>query len=59
MKTALHVLVRPDDPTARAVLEAQRQDPELKVEVVDLAAAQPDYAALVEALFRADSIAVW
>jgi hypothetical protein len=59
MKTVLHILTRPDDPTARAVVEAQRRDPELKVEAVDLAAAKPDYAALVEAVFRADSIAAW
>ncbi len=59
MKTVLHVLTRLDDPTARAVLGAQRQDPELTVEVADLTPAQPDYDALVDAIFRAESIAVW
>ncbi len=59
MRTVLHILTRPEDPTARAVVEAQRQDPELKVEVVDLTPAQPDYDALVDAIFRAESIAVW
>ncbi len=55
----LHILTRPEDPTARAVLDAQRQNPELKVEVADLTGARPDYDALVDAIFRAESIAVW
>jgi hypothetical protein len=59
MKTVLHILTRPDDPTARTVLAAQQQDSEFKVEVADLTAPEPDYGALVEAIFRADSIAVW
>jgi hypothetical protein len=59
MKTILHILIRPDDPTARTVLEGQQRDSELKVEVADLTASQPDYDALIEAVFRADSIAVW
>jgi hypothetical protein len=59
MRTALHILTRPDDPTARAVVEAQQQDPDLKVEVADLTVPRPDYDALVEAIFQADSVAVW
>ncbi len=59
MKTVLHILTRADDPTARTVLVAQQQDPELKVEVADLTVPQPDYDKLVEAIFRADSIATW
>lgn len=59
MKTVLHILTRPDDPTARTVLAAQQQDPALKVEVADLTVPQPDYDELLKAIFRADSIAVW
>ena len=59
MKTVLHILTRPDDPTARTVVETQKQDPELNVELADLTLAQPDYEALVETIFRADSVAVW
>jgi hypothetical protein len=59
MKTVLHILTRPDDPTARTVVEAQKQGPELNVEVADLTVAQPDYDTLVETIFRAESVAVW
>ncbi len=59
MKTVLHILTRPDDPTARTVLEAQRQDANARIEVADLTEPEPDYDALVEAIFRAESIAVW
>lgn len=59
MRTVLHTLTRPDDALARSVLEAQRQDPELKAVVVDLTVPQPDYEALLEAIFGADSIAAW
>ena len=59
MRTVLHIVTRPDDPTARTLLQAQQQDPELQVAVADLTASEPDYDALVEAIFRADSVAVW
>jgi hypothetical protein len=59
MATVLHLLTRPADDLVTAVLAAQRQRPELAVEVVDLTQPEPDYAALVARVFAADSVATW
>jgi hypothetical protein len=39
--------------------EQDLQDGDVKVETIDLGAGQTDYDALLEAIFRADSIQVW
>ncbi|MBI4664615.1 MAG: hypothetical protein HY735_37965 [Verrucomicrobia bacterium] len=59
MRRLLHILTKPDDTFAQAVIEAQRQLPDHAVMVVDLAASEPDYAALLEEIFAADSVQVW
>jgi hypothetical protein len=60
MRHLLHILTRPDDPLAREMIATQQSLPEVKVEVIDLtAAADPDYDALLEKIFTADSIEVW
>lgn len=59
MTTKLHILTRPADDLAAALIEAQRADPENALEVVDLTAPDPDYAALVEKVFAAGSVATW
>ncbi len=59
MRTNLHLLTRPEDELTRAVLAAQRSLPETSVETVELTATTPDYDALVEKIFAADSIQVW
>ena len=59
MRIVLHVLTRPEDSLARAVLDAQRKDPEMRVREIDLTHGIPNYAQLLEAVFEADSIQVW
>ncbi len=44
---------------ARGVIEEQKKRAETTVEVVDLTRPDPDYEALVERIFAADSLAVW
>ena len=55
----LHILTRPDDPTAAQVIAAQRQRPDLEINVVDLSRPEPDYRALLREIFAADAVAVW
>lgn len=59
MRTILHILTRPEEELTRAVMAAQRGLPETTVETVELTGAAPDYDALVEKIFSADSVEVW
>lgn len=59
MRTILHVLTRGEDSLSRDIIERQRTFAEVQVEVVDLAGSAPDYDALVEKIFSADSIEVF
>ena len=59
MRAILHILTQAEDELARAVIAAQRAWPETSVETVELTAATPDYDALVEKVFTADSVEVW
>ena len=58
MRTILHILTRPEDDLTRALLEGQRALPETRVEVTALTEHAPDYDAVVEKIFSADSIEV-
>ena len=60
MTSALHILTRPDDPLPREIIDRQRaqKSPEA-VDVFDLTVPAPDYSALLQKLFSADSVAVW
>ena len=59
MRVVLHILTQPDDTLAQQVIASQREQPDQEVNVVDLTAAEPDYARLLEEIFAADSVAVW
>ena len=59
MKRALHILTRENDTVASEVISRQREQAGVKVEVMDLTQADPDYAALLELIFAADSVEVW
>ena len=59
MAKQLHILTQPPDEVARTIIETQRAQPGHDVEVVDLTQPEPDYAALVEKVFAADSVATW
>jgi DNA-binding NarL/FixJ family response regulator len=59
MCRVLHILVRSEDPLAAEVIAQQRNQPNCSVGVIDLAMPEPDYAALLEQIFEADSVEVW
>lgn len=59
MKNVLHILTRPDDSLALTIIGAQEVDPELRVRVVDLTWPEPDYRALLDEIFAAESVSVW
>ena len=59
MRAILHILSQTQDAVAQKIIASQSQDPENKVEVVELTEHEPDYKALLERIFAADSVAVW
>jgi hypothetical protein len=59
MRWVLHILTKPDDPLAAEIVERQGKNSDLQVRVVDLTVAEPNYEALLQAIFEADSLAVW
>ena len=59
MRALLHILTRPEDELTRELSAQQRQLPETNLETFDLRGAEPDYSALVEKIFAADSVAVF
>lgn len=59
MRSILHIQSDTADARAEAVISVQGTLPELRVEVVDLRVAEPDYTALLERILAADAIAVW
>jgi hypothetical protein len=59
MPQVLHILTAPAEPFVQDLIARQRACHERTVTVVDLTAPEPDYRALLEAIFAADSVAVW
>ncbi|HXJ60271.1 MAG TPA: hypothetical protein VNM37_22790 [Candidatus Dormibacteraeota bacterium] len=59
MARQLHILTRQEDVLAAAVITRQRESLETEVIIVDLTEESPDYTALLEQIFAADSVAVW
>jgi hypothetical protein len=59
MTRQLHILLRSPDEFVEQILVAVQQQPGLAVEVVDLTQPEPDYDALVQRVFAADSVATW
>jgi hypothetical protein len=59
MPDLLHILTKPNDTLALEIISHQRQQPGTNVEVVDLTQPEPDYKALLDQIFAADSVAVW
>ena len=59
MRSILHIQSGTTDGRAETLIAAQRTLAELRVEVVDLRTGEPDYDALLDRIFAADSIAVW
>lgn len=59
MPTQLHILSRPADELVTTLLERERAAGQTQVEVVDLTQPNPDYGALVDRVFAADSVVTW
>ena len=59
MRIVLHILTQPDETLAREVIARQREQQDQEDNDVDLTAAEPDYARLIQEIFAADSVAVW
>lgn len=59
MPTQLHILTRPADELVTTLLERERSAGQAKIEVVDLTQPNPDYGALVDRVFAADSVVTW
>lgn len=59
MRTILHILTDSGDELARRTIEQQRTQPETQVKVVELTQPEPDYGAVVDQIFAADSVEVW
>lgn len=59
MRVVLHILTRPADRLAEEIVGRHRQSPDLDVRTFDLTGDNPDYRALLEGIFEADSIEVW
>ncbi len=59
MPTQLHILTRPADELVTTLLELERAAGQTQIEVVDLTQPAPDYGALVEKVFAADSVVTW
>jgi hypothetical protein len=59
MRQLLHIVTKPKDELAKAMLENEQALPDTKVDVADLTKPNPDYNQLVEKIFAADSIQVW
>ena len=59
MPRVLHVLTQADDTLAQGVISHQQAAGDWEVLVADLTAPNPDYQALLEQVFAADSVEVW
>ncbi|HEX3718215.1 MAG TPA: hypothetical protein VH595_09615 [Verrucomicrobiae bacterium] len=52
-------MTRPEDTFSREIIAQQKAGTETEIEVVDLTIPQPDYKALLEKIFTADSVETW
>ena len=59
MRRVLHIVTRPADAASAELIAAQRELAAHEVRVCDLTQPEPDYRALLEEIFAADSVAVW
>ena len=59
MRRVLHILTRPDDALTREVMARQQTASGTLAEAVDLTLPEPDYKALLEKIFQADSVESW
>jgi hypothetical protein len=58
MKKTLHIITRPNDALAKDLI-GRESTGNASVEIVDCTQGEPDYKALVEKIFAAESVQVW
>ena len=58
MPSVLHILTRPEDVLSQELI-ARQSAAGSEVEAVDLTLPEPDYKALLEKIFAADSVESW
>lgn len=59
MAMTLHILTKPNDSLANDLIGKEKMLTPDQTEVIDLNQGEPDYKALVEKIFKADSVQVW
>jgi hypothetical protein len=59
MPRILHILTRSDDALPREIIARQTAGGENEVRIADLTVVQPDYKAMLEEIFAADSVETW
>jgi hypothetical protein len=59
MRKILLIITKSLEPLDEAVIAHECHLPGCEVKSVDLTAAEPDYRALIQEIFAADSIQVW
>jgi len=59
MREVLHIVIKPNDALTAGMIATQQKQPDTQVTIMDLTVAEPDYTRLLEAIFAADSVAVW
>ena len=59
MRVILHILTRPATPLNEELIAVQQGMGDVEVKVFDLKVERPDYQALLQDIFAADSIEVW
>ena len=59
MRRILHILTEADGRLADAVIDAQKAETGIQVNVRDITQGDIDYDELLEAIFEADSVQVW
>lgn len=59
MRLLLHIITKTEDEFVKEIIQRQSAQPNCRVEIVDMNAGEPDYEAVLEKIFAADSVQVW
>jgi hypothetical protein len=59
MRMVLHILTQANDALAADIIQRQRSVPGPQIEIEDLTRSEPDYKAVLEKIFEAESVHVW
>lgn len=59
MRQILNILTQTNRDLASSVIDSQKAETGVQVEVVDMASGEVDYDQLLDQIFAADSVQVW